>query len=122
MAVKKQRFSAPVFKRKISWAILSTNVFGMPLMPVFVGQILNIPFRELTEAMTRTPYFFTYGLGSLGTVAVTFLLIHYLLVMRYMKPIIGFLASEDQAKSESKEEAYQVVKLAQAAPFVTMYL
>jgi len=122
MAVKKQRFSAPVFKRKISWAILSTNVFGMPLMPVFVGQILNIPFRELTEAMTRTPYFFTYGLGSLGTVAVTFLLIHYLLVMRYMKPIIGFLASEDQAKSESKEEAYRVVKLAQAAPFVTMYL
>jgi len=123
MMARKQKFTARGFRRRITWAILSTNTFGMPLMPIFVGQILNIPFSPLGDAWERSSIFFSYGLGSLVFVAISFLLIHYLVVMRYLKPIIAFLSSsEDNSPSKSREHAYKAVKIALKAPFLTMYL
>jgi len=122
MMARKQKLTAPGFRRRITWAILSTNTFGMPLMPVFVGQIMNIPIRQLVDAYHRSFYFFSYGLGSLASVAIAFLVIHYLIVMRHMKPIFSFLAAEDDSPLKSREEAHEAVKIALNAPFVTMYL
>ena len=120
MTPKTMKLDAAVFRRRIAWAILSTNVFGMPLTPIFVGQILNISFGQLGDAFKRSPYFFSYGIGSLATVAIVFLMFHFLLVLRYMRPIFGFLAMEDAL--QTKEDAYKAVKVAQNAPFFTMYL
>jgi len=122
MVSQNLRLSPSAFLRKISWAILSTNLFGMPLLIIFVGGILNIPVSQIGEALRRDPYFFIYSFGIIATVAVIFVVGHFSLVLRYMSPIFNFLRSKEEHEANLKEKARQIVDISLRVPYYTMIL
>jgi len=119
---KEWKLTPTAFRRKVSWAILSPNVFGMPFLPVLIIEVLNVPLTQLRGALTGSPVFFVYGFGLLGFIAIMLVGVHYLMVSRYMRPIFRFVRSSDPAIINSRKEAYKVSNTSQKVPYYAMYL
>ena len=122
MASQDLRLNSSAFLRKISWAILSTNLFGMPLILIFVGGILNLEVSQIWDSFTRDPYFFVLSFGLIIGIGAIFVAIHYFLVLRYLKPLIDLLKSWREEKAGLKDQVDKAVRVALHTPYFTMYL
>lgn len=122
MAVKELKLTASNFRKSITLAIIGPNLVFMPLMPLFMGQLFNIPFGQIIDSLKRNPIFFSYGLGCLAAVAIGFLVAHYFIITRYMHPIFSYLNARNDQQANSKQTAYNTVCIAQNTPFYTTWL
>ena len=122
MAGKSRKLDSSVFRRRISWAIFSPNLIGMPLISVIVVQILNMPLTNLLDSFHRSPTFFTYGFGNFALVAAGLALAHYALCIRNLRPIFKYLKNRDAPEFNLKEGSAKVALCALKAPNYTMHL
>jgi len=115
--------TSSIFRRKITWAILSTNLFAQPLILVFIIVILNLGFGQIGDALRRDPYFLVFGVGVFFSVALFFDGAHFLFVLRFLKPIFDYLNASEQGSEESlKDRAYQALLNSLRVPQFTMVL
>lgn len=122
MANSEPSLSSSSFLRKISWAVLSTNLFGMPLLLLCIGGILNLVPSQLGDSFRRDPYFFIVTFGSIVCTSTIFVALHYLLVLRRLRPLRNFLQAPDRDRSDLKQLTDQVVQASLRVPYYTMYL
>jgi len=122
MVSQETKLDYRIFLRKISWAILSTNLFGMPLILIFIGGILNLELSQIGDSFKRDPYFFIIAFGSIAITASLFVALHFVLVLRKLKPIFSFLKSCQDEKAELKAQIDQAMRISLKTPSYTMYL
>ena len=122
MASQDLRMNSLLVLRKMSWAILSTNLFGMPILLVFIGGILNLAVGQIWDSFQRDPYFFIIFFGSIVVTGGVFVAIHYYLVIRYLRPVFRFLEAWGKEKAELKQSVDQAMRASLSAPYYSMYL
>ena len=110
------------FRRRIAWAILSTNLFGLPIIFVFLIILIGIPFSQLFDALSRSPLLLGIGFGAVGGAGVVFVLGHFIWVLYFMKPIFEYLKAEQEKESELKDYARKAMLNSATTPYFTMIL
>ena len=115
-------FSLRAFIRRIAWAILRTNLFGMPLILVFVLILMSIPFTQIVFVFKNSPALFSLGFGLIIFIAIVFVIGHFFWVLRYLRPVIDYFRAERKGRENLKSYAEKALLNCLNAPYFVMIL
>jgi len=113
---------AKELKNSVRWAIIKTNIIGMPLLVVLVFVILGITVSSLSEGdLEHDPIFFFYNLAVLLLVSGSFVIIHYFIVIRSIDPCLYLLElNGDGGAGLDRQVSLEALEASDYFPFITM--
>lgn len=107
---------------RLKWAILSTNIFGMPVLCLFIFTVLGITFTSIASDFKRDPSFIPFNFLLLMMNALIFSIIHLYHVLSSMTPAEEYLAwSHEDRESEKRDLAKSALAASEWLPYRTMF-
>ncbi len=109
------------FRRGLRWAIMSTSVFGLPLLMPVVGVITHITLGNLLSDVLLDPTFFIFLFASISLTSGLLVVLHYELVSRvYTPPLIKYLQERHNTEGDKKRKvALEAIHACQRFPYQT---
>jgi methyl-accepting chemotaxis protein len=96
--------AAKSLRTSLRWAITETNLVGMPALALFVFTILGAVNKNFIADFNRDPLFIPVTFALLLVVSVSFVLIHYNLVIKVIAPGEEYLERQDEELTEDKRK------------------